>query len=153
MGVKWDSLYRQLDALTVTIPERADGEPPDPNTLIRLFGEVQNNRVKAERLQRYCERKIALLRRSIAMNTERRRLERARAENNLAVRAAQGRRKQEAAIELVVEKYTMALANEKGSLAEWEAALRAVTLASQTLETAKQTLNSMRNLMMFETRE
>lgn len=143
--VAWDVLFAYLDSLTVPIPEGAPGEPPDGLAVAILLGKVQNNRDKAVMLYRICEQRVAETKRSIGVQTEI-----LRAERNERLRNADGQtadvRRAEA--EAGAAHSSAGVAILKARLAAFEGARNSVKATIDTLETAKQSLNSIKQLIL-----
>lgn len=143
--VDWDKLYAYLDSLTVQIPEPADGEPPDPVLLSQLMVRVQNARQDADKLARLTEQRMAEAKRRASVAKEQLRVERASllaGGGFYAPNEAQRR----AMVDDMTSTRATELARHKSDQDTFEGARSAVHATLATLETAKQTLNGIRQL-------
>lgn len=143
----WNKLYRALDSLTVTIDLPTTGETIPFSKLSDYFLLVQNNRSRLDRISRKVERKIGEVRRALSINTEMRRVERAELMLDPSLHTLRvGER--DAIVERMAGVTTARIASLKATLAEFEAAHRAISTQRDTLEAAKQSLNAIKSLML-----
>lgn len=144
-AVDWVRFYAYLDALVVPIPEHAPGEPPDGNSLSILLIRVQNNRQKLESLSRLVDQRVATTKRALVAAVETLRLERAYAMRGATLGNSETRK---AAVDRQTEMRSAQVAALKGRLADFEGARGSVNSQMKTMETCKQTLNSIRQLIL-----
>ena len=142
--VVWDRLFEYLDSCVVMIPEYAPGEPPDPSSLANLMARVQNNRQKVESLYRIVQQRIAEAKRAHDTAKEGLRVERSQLIGQVAGYNAEERK---ANLEAFTIRGSATVNTLAAIRAAFEGAEKAVRSQLDTLETAKQTLNSIRQLV------
>lgn len=143
--VSWDLFFKFLDSLVVSVPEAAEGEPPDGYAVGLLMARVQNNRQKLEALSRLVDQRVATTRRQLSIAVEQLRTERAillRAEDHPNSAHAKAR------VESMTAHVATNVAGFRARLADFEGARDSVRSQMKTMETCKQTLNSIRSLIL-----
>lgn len=144
-AIDFDALYAWLDAMMVTLPEGAAGEPISPREIARYLIIVQNRRVEVDRVLMTLERRVGLMDRRLEVAKERARLARTNyASDPILVRLPKSVR--EASVNRRTQDLLGAVSKIKSDRSLVEAAVRAVKSHIDTLETAKQTLNALRQL-------
>lgn len=146
-GVEWERLYAYLDSLVVQMPEGGPGEPPDGLGVSLLLARVQNNRQKLESLLRLVEERVATTKRVLAAAVEILRTEQAELVAGSA-RDGHTAAQRRARAELDTSHRRAEVAVIKGRAAAYEGARKAVGSQMETMETAKQTLNSIKALIL-----
>lgn len=140
--IDFDKLYQWLDDQTVTLPETDGGDSISPREVTQLLLKVQNRRSAVDRIVRTLERRDGECKRRHGMLVEMRRLQRSEMESDNRFRRL-AKVDREAAIARGTGNATAEIAIEHSKRARIEAALRAAKNQLDTLETAKQTLNTL----------
>lgn len=146
--VRWSTFYRWLDSKQVRMPEYAPGEPPDLNEIASLLVRVQNSRDDIESRLRRIDQRLGSLRRDAALLAESRRLQRLEAHGDAAVATAKTQRDRDMLADLSAQSTSARLAVVIGTIKEYEAAHAAASRMIQTLQTAKETLNALRSIVL-----
>lgn len=147
--VKWEALFRVIDACTVSIPSHSPGDPPPMAEYRFAMTEVQNKRVRLDRVLRKVGRARAEVRRQRDIVTELLRAERVNAGLDPALRKT-GESKA-SIIEQFTQHISTNLALIKSRCVELDEAHSIVEGAIKTLQTAKETLNTLIRAAMSET--
>lgn len=146
--VDFDRLYTYLHGTIIQIPEPAPGEPPDLRGIGLLLARVQNQRHRLEPLSALIERRLAEHKRQIDIATEQLRLERAEAYDVAGSgRNAEARKGH---VEQMTAVSSGTLACLKANKEMFEAARKVVRSQMDTLEYAKQTLNSLKQIALAD---
>lgn len=144
--VDWQKFYAALERLGVSIPEHAEGDAVDLAMVSRLLIRVQNNRAKLDAVIRKLDRSIAVIRRNITLSTEERRLRRLEARRSDEVMGLRSREQRDAAVEDAVQVVSARIAILHARRDDYEAARASAEGMLKTLQTAKETLNSLKNI-------
>lgn len=144
--VDWSKFYAALERLVVQIPTLAPGEPIDMTTVAHLLVKVQHNRTKLDNTLRKLQQNIGQERRNMQVLQEQRRIRRIEAARSDEVRDLKRKEDRDNEVELQCQVVSAKIALTKGWLEEHEAAKQSVEAMMRTLETAKQTLNSLKQI-------
>ena len=144
--VDWQKFYAALERLGVSIPEQAEGDAVDLAMVARLLVRVQNNRAKLDSVVRKLDRSIAVLRRNITLKTEERRLRRLDARRSDEIMRLPNKEQRDAAVEDVVQIISAQIAILNARCDDYAAARASAEGMLKTLQTAKETLNSLKNI-------
>ncbi len=147
--VNFDRLYEYLHGTIIQIPEPAPGEPPDLSMIGLLLARVQNQRHRLEPLFALTEQRVGELKRRIDIAGEQLRLERAEAYDHVGAGGSNSHARKGRVEQMVtVSAATLALLRANKEL--FEAARNVVRSQMDTLEYAKQTLNSLKQIALAD---
>lgn len=141
--VDWTRLVKTLNAMTVQIPEVAPDQPPPVDAYRSAMARVQNNRDKLDKLARTISVRRAEVKRKVDLRTELLRAERSEAEFASEVARQGNASRRRAMVEQLVTHHSTMLAVERARLSELDEAAKVVASAISSLQTAKETLNTL----------
>ncbi len=144
----FEKFHKQLDRCAVRLPEYAPGEVIDTHELVRLMVLVQSRRQILDRIASKLNQRLGMLKRRIDVLSQQLKLERALALDEQGVKSQRNKQLREAQVEFLVSNLTGAVAILSGRKHQYEHALQSVVSQVKSMETAKQTLNSIKAIAL-----
>lgn len=150
-GVNWTAFYARLESLHVQIPDTAPGEPVDLLGLQNLFAKCQRSRDEADRILRYVLARMGNTKKRLDAKQYELRMERAQLYDDARlVPASLGEGAKRGRVDYLSANTSGQVATLKGRMSELEMAYKAVNATLQSLENAKQTLNSIKAIALAD---
>jgi len=144
--IDWDRFYQWLESRSVELPAYEPGDPVSLSEVASVMVKVQNSRSDLDAAARKLDQKIGLEKRNIHVWQERRRMVRLDAKRSDEVRRLSRREDRDAAVETASQGEDARIAVAKARVEELEAARKSIQAMVATLETAKQTLNALKQV-------
>lgn len=146
----WDKFHSLLDKCHVILPDFAPGEAIDIYELVRYLLKVQSRRNILDRIANKLHQRLGMLKRRIDVLTAQLRIERAMASDEQGVRSRSNRFERESQVEFLTQNTTSVLAMLNAKKHQYEHAYESLQNSVKSLQFAKETLNSIKQLAISD---
>lgn len=151
MTIDYERFYKLLERMKVRIPEPDPANPAELQEISRLLARVNNNRTMLDGTARKLDRMLGSVKNDIEIWKEKVRLARAEAIlDSEAMAKCSNKEERAAMVDLMTRSQTATLATLQAKRAGLEHARTAVESLINTLKAAKETLNSMKSIILNE---
>jgi len=151
MAIDFEKFYKLLNRMRVSIPEPDEANPARMHEIGTLLARVSNNRVTLDTTARKLDRMLGSTKNDIEIYIEKVRIARAEAtHDHEALAGCSNKEQRQAMIDLLTRNESAHLALLKAKKGQLEHARAAVESMIQTLKATKETLNSLKSIMISD---
>lgn len=149
--INYQKFYRLLDRMTVRIPEPDAANPAQLHEIGKLLIRTNNHRAALDRTLTKLDRLIGSTKNDIEIVKEQLRIDRAEARHDPnAIAGCNNKEEREAMVDLLTRRRSAQLAQLQAKRSQLEHAKQAVESKMNTLKACKETLNSLKTIILSD---